>query len=243
MRVLAVNGSPRAAAGNTHRILQPFLEGAAEAGAQTECVSLAARDIHYCTGELHCFFKIPGRCIWKDDMADLLPKVGAADVLVVATPLYFGGPTAQLKAFVDRLTPLLDPVSNLVEGDEGPSLRPGFRVGKAVLVSSCGDWDPSAFGLLVDWAHLLATALCSDYAGALLRPHAPALHALEEQGRPPRDVYDAAREAGRQIVREGAIDPGTLDAVTRELTTFEAYCRDLGEAFRRAAEEGGAVEA
>jgi multimeric flavodoxin WrbA len=126
---VAVNGSPRAAAGTTHRIVIPFLEGAAEAGARTEYVLLAEKDIHYCTGELHCLFKTPGRCIWNDAMTTLLPLVGTADVLVLATPVYFEGPTGQMKVFLDRLAPLLNPAGHLVAGGSGLRLHDAYRIG------------------------------------------------------------------------------------------------------------------
>ncbi|MFP4055967.1 MAG: flavodoxin family protein [Candidatus Brocadiia bacterium] len=241
--ILAVSGSPRSRGGSTYRIVEPFLEGAAAAGAETEFVDLAARDIHVCTGELHCFFRTPGRCIWTDDMGELMPKVGHADVLALCSPLYFGGPTAQLKAFVDRLTPMLDPTAGLGGGEGDSSLRPGYRVGKVVLIASCGDWDVSAFDLLVRWARFVAGALGSQFAGALLRPHAPALLAREAKGDSHGGVYAAAKEAGRQVVRDGRFRAATLKAVAQELVSFEEYARELGQAFRRAAEEGGEVEA
>ena len=243
MNVLAVNGSPRAAQGTTHRLVEAFLAGAAGAGAATECVQAARCDIHPCTGELHCFFKIPGRCIWDDAMTALLPKVAAADVLVLATPLYYGGPTAQLKAFVDRLTPLLDPMAGLEGEGVAATLRGGKRIDWVVLIASCGDWGTQAFDPLVQWAEAVANSLHSDFAGALLRPHGPTFRELGDQGPPVQAVVAAAREAGRQIAAAGAFKEATLDAVAAELVSFDDYVVQLRHAFQRAAQTGEAPEA
>ncbi|MFC1806061.1 flavodoxin family protein [Planctomycetota bacterium] len=242
MKVLAINGSPRGASGSTFPVADAFLQGAAETGAETEAVQVARCDIHACTGELHCFFKIPGKCIWDDDMADLLPKVAAADVLVLGSPLYFGGPTGQLKTFVDRLTPLLDPMAGL-RGDGPATLRDGKTISDIVLVGSCGDWGTTAFDPLVAWAQAVANSLHSDFAGALLRPHAPFVRDLADKGTPPEGVYDAAREAGRQIVRSGTLKEETLAAVAQELIDFDAYVDHLRATFESAATTGDAPEA
>ncbi len=236
MKVVAFNGSPRAASGCTHRVLAPFLEGAADAGAETEYVFLAEQDIHYCTGELHCLFVHPGRCIWDDAMTRLLPLAGSADVLVLASPVYFEGPTAQLKAFVDRLAPLLDPAADLLEGDCHRRLHKGHHIAQTVLVSACGDWGVQMFDRLVDWTAALARSLGSEFAGALLRPHAPYMEVLEQRGESLSDVYEAAREAGRQIVSDGQISSEAFAAISHELLGFDDYVQGFKDAFQQTAD-------
>jgi multimeric flavodoxin WrbA len=88
VRILAINGSPRGARGNTARIIEPFLEGAREAGAEAEVITLRDKDINHCLGCFNCWIKTPGVCVHKDDMPNLLEKIVAADVLVFGTPLY-----------------------------------------------------------------------------------------------------------------------------------------------------------
>ncbi len=243
MNVIVINGSPRGAMGNTHRIVAPFLDGAAEAGAQTEYVLLADKDIHYCTGELHCLFKHPGKCIWDDDMTTLMPLVGSADLLVLATPVYFEGPTGQLKVFLDRLAPLLNPAAELATGGTGMRLHEGYQIGKTLLISSCGDWGVQMFDRLVDWAAVVAKILGSDFAGALLRPHAPMLDALEQQGTPPLEVYEAARAAGRQLVEDGQIGAEAPAGVSRDLVDFDSYLQGFRERFERVANESRRADA
>ena len=88
MKILAVNGSPRGPRGNTDCVLQPFLEGAREAGAETETVYLKDKQINTCLGCFTCWTKTPGVCVHKDDMPELLDKLREADIVVHATPLY-----------------------------------------------------------------------------------------------------------------------------------------------------------
>ena len=96
MKILAFNSSPRKKKSNTNRILLPFLEGAKEAGADVELVYLYDKTIKPCLGCYACWLKTPGKCCQKDDMAELLPKMMRADVIVYATPLYVFGMTAQM---------------------------------------------------------------------------------------------------------------------------------------------------
>jgi multimeric flavodoxin WrbA len=238
MKILAIDGSPRSTSGNTYRILKPFLDGAAEAGADTQEVHLARRTIHPCVGDFACWLRTPGQCIRDDDMTELRPRVAAADVLVLATPVYVDGPTAQMKTFVDRLVPLVEPFIELRKGHCRHPGRGGARDQKLVLVSSCGFWELDNFDPLVTWAQAMCRNLGAEFAGALLRPHAGMLEALEQMGHPPAKVYDAAREAGRQLVRDGAIDEKTLKLVARKLIPRRLYLLAANRHFRKEIKRG-----
>jgi multimeric flavodoxin WrbA len=99
MRVLALMGSPRMG-GNTDILVSEFLRGAESVGAQIEKVALAKLKIKGCRACERCHDT--GRCHIKDDMQPLYDKLLAADVVVLGTPIYFWGPSAQFKPFVDR---------------------------------------------------------------------------------------------------------------------------------------------
>ncbi len=107
MRVVAINGSPRGRDGNTERILEPFLEGTRDAGAEVETIYLKDKKINHCLGCFSCWVKTPGVCVHHDDMPEILEKVIAADMLVYATPLYCYSVTGMMKDFLDRNIPLL----------------------------------------------------------------------------------------------------------------------------------------
>lgn len=102
MKVLAISASPRRG-GNSDVLCDRFLLGAAEAGHETEKISLADARISPCRGCYACGRS--GECVQKDDMAHILPKLVEADVLVLATPVYFYCMDAQMKMFIDRCLP------------------------------------------------------------------------------------------------------------------------------------------
>ena len=96
--VLIISSSPRKG-GNTEALCQQFAKGATEAGNQVELISLIGKKIAPCLG---CGTCQSGACCQKDDAPAILDKMLAADVIVLATPVYFYTMCAQLKALIDR---------------------------------------------------------------------------------------------------------------------------------------------
>ncbi|ADH85762.1 flavodoxin family protein [Desulfurivibrio alkaliphilus] len=99
LKVLAFNGSPRLG-GNTAAMLAALEEGVVGAGGEMVTIRVCDLDIQPCTACGAC--DETGECIIEDDMAALYPRIMAADRLVLASPIYFYGLTAQTKALVDR---------------------------------------------------------------------------------------------------------------------------------------------
>ncbi|WP_028317965.1 flavodoxin family protein [Desulfobulbus elongatus] len=99
MNILLFNGSPRRR-GNTDLLLERIEAAIHQAGHKAEQINLARLDIHPCTGCGHC--ETEGVCIFKDDMTPLYDKIDAANRIVIGSPIYFCGITAQAKAFIDR---------------------------------------------------------------------------------------------------------------------------------------------
>ena len=99
MKVLAISGSPRKN-GNTALLLSKALEGAQEAGAETELFSVAGKDLRGCDGCWACVKT--GKCHLKDDLEPLYGLMQEADGIIFGTPIYFWGMTAQMKAIIDR---------------------------------------------------------------------------------------------------------------------------------------------
>ena len=99
-KVLILSGSPRKG-GNSDILCDEFLRGAREAGNTVEKIRVAAKKVHPCSGCYYCR-EHGGQCAHKDDMADILQKMIDADVLVLASPVYFYSIGAQLKAVIDR---------------------------------------------------------------------------------------------------------------------------------------------
>lgn len=98
--VIGFVGSPRRG-GNTHILVDEILRGAQEAGAAVQKVDLARLEIAPCKACDICQ-NTDEFCVHDDDFPSLWEQMKPADVWVFGTPIYWGGPTAQFKAFVDR---------------------------------------------------------------------------------------------------------------------------------------------
>lgn len=98
-KVLILSGSPRKD-GNSDILCGEFAKGAKEVGHEVEKIRVAEKKISPCTGCYTC--KNGGVCAINDDMTEILQKMIDADVLVLASPVYFYSIDAQLKAVIDR---------------------------------------------------------------------------------------------------------------------------------------------
>ena len=98
-KILAVVGSPRRN-GNTHILVSKITEGAKEKGALVDELFLGDLTIRECDG---CHVCWEGKdCNKNDDMLAVYPKIIQSDVIIFGTPVYWYGPTALMKAFIDR---------------------------------------------------------------------------------------------------------------------------------------------
>ena len=97
--ILAIIGSPRKG-GNTEILVSQIAAGAASAGAQVETVHLGGLHIRECDGCHACWRGRP--CSKDDDMRAVYEKIAASEIIVFGTPVYWYGPTALMKAVIDR---------------------------------------------------------------------------------------------------------------------------------------------
>lgn len=99
-KILVISSSPRRG-GNTDMLCDEFAAGAEAAGHQVEKIFLGDMEIGYCTGCSIC--SLHGKpCPQNDDAAEIIDKMIAADVIVLATPVYFYSMSAQMKTLIDR---------------------------------------------------------------------------------------------------------------------------------------------
>ena len=124
MKVLGINGSHRAGKG-TAALLQAALDGAAEQASalevpvSCELVELSKLDIGFCVGCNRCLAQTS--CTLEDDMNDLYEKLRDADVVLLASPDYFGTVSARMKNFMDRTRPF-HMVENVLTGKVGGAM-------------------------------------------------------------------------------------------------------------------------
>lgn len=104
-KIVILIGSMRKG-GNTQLLAQAFADGA-EKRNDVEIISVADYKVNPCIGCNSCFTRENNRCFQEDDMVQIYDKLKTADIVVIASPVYFYGISAQLKAIIDRLhTPM-----------------------------------------------------------------------------------------------------------------------------------------
>ena len=101
MKILGISGSPRKR-GNTDILLEEVLKGASVCGAETAKIVLNDLDISPCQEKEYTDINGEGFSVVDDDMKIVYDKVSDADVLVIASPVFFGSLSAQMKTMIDR---------------------------------------------------------------------------------------------------------------------------------------------
>jgi multimeric flavodoxin WrbA/putative sterol carrier protein len=216
MNVLALNSSARTGReSKTELMLNHLAAGMREAGANVEVVELRKKKISYCIGCYTCWTKTPGQCIHRDDMTEeLFPKWSKADLVVYATPLYHFTVNANLKTFIERTLPVLEPF--LVE--DGSRTRHPLRqkFPKAVFLSVAGFPEMSVFEQLSSWVRFIF-GRAGILVAEIYRPGAEALtvSAFKEKT---GEILQATEQAGREIVTSMGVRPETLAQVTQDIT-------------------------
>ena len=155
-RILGVLGSPRKN-GNTHGMLETMLAAAERAGAETDIVFLGDLVIGDCNGCHACW---RGKeCPRGDDMNGLYGRITESDAIVFGTPVYWYGPTAPMKAFLDRFVYF-----------NCPEHRPLIKGKAAVLVAPWEESGREAAEPLVRMFELSVSYLEMRLAGTVLAP-------------------------------------------------------------------------
>jgi multimeric flavodoxin WrbA len=185
-RVLGIVGSPRRG-GNTETLIDEVLRGARDTGASVDKIILSELEIAPCQACEAC--RDTGECVQGDDLPELLRRMEDYPVWVLGTPVYWWGPSAQMKTFLDRWF-------CKSHRAEDKAMFQGRRV---ILAIPMGDADPATarhtVGMFTDALEYVNATLFA----AILAPDA------NDPGdvRAKRDVMAAAYEAGKQAVSSG----------------------------------------
>ena len=161
MKVLGLFGSPRRG-GNTDLLLEEALKGAQTEGAEVERLHLADFNIIPCRECLECFHE--GKCIILDDMQKIYPKLLEADIIILASPIFFYGVTGWAKAFIDRCQALWSRKYILKDESLG---REGKRR-KGFFISVGGTKGQRVFEGAILTAKYFFDVLNADYVGELV---------------------------------------------------------------------------
>ena len=123
MKILALIGSPRRR-GNTDLLVDAALGEAEKHGHKGEKLYLYDYEMRPC---VDCRACKQGEkvCVQKDDMSKIYKAIDAADAIILATPIYWYGPTAQMKLLIDRLRPYV--ANRRLEGKKAYLIAPSRR--------------------------------------------------------------------------------------------------------------------
>ncbi len=161
MKVLGIFGSPRKG-GNTELLLEEALKGAEAEGAEVERLHLADFNIIPCKECLACYKD--GNCIILDDMAKVYPILLEADIIILASPIFFYGVTAWAKALIDRCQALWARKYQLKD----PSLGKEGKKRKGFFISVGGTKGQKVFEGAILTAKYFFDVLNAKYAGELV---------------------------------------------------------------------------
>ena len=106
MNILILNGSPRPN-GDTKKMINAFTEAAS--GHKIDVIDVCRKNIHGCLACEYCHTKGGGRCIQQDDMQEVSELLAEAEMLVIASPIYYHNLSGQLKCAIDRIYALDKP--------------------------------------------------------------------------------------------------------------------------------------
>jgi len=177
-QALGIVGSPRHG-GNTEILVDEALRGAEEAGAHIERAFLSELAIAPCQACGRCLST--GECAQQDDMATLLEQMKRSQIWVLGTPVYWSGPTAQFKAFLDRWY---------------SARRIEFEEQRAIIVTPMGEPDTSYADCAMQIIRTALAYLKVELFASILVPNVWDLGEVREYP----DMIEAAYRAGPEAV-------------------------------------------
>jgi multimeric flavodoxin WrbA len=227
MRISAFNGSPKAQRGNTHVMVEAFLAGAKDAGADVENIFLAKKKIAPCTACNACWLKTPGKCSQRDDMDELLASVTASDLVVFATPVYVDNVTGLMKNFMDRLIPIGDPHWEQDENGECRHVARYAKPSRIAVISNCGFPQQSHFQVLRLLFRRIARNIHAELAAEIYREAGALLTVPNPELRPLVESYlELVKQAGGEVVEKSRLSTETVAKLEAPLLPSRNFVDD-----------------
>lgn len=225
MKIIAFNGSPRAERGNTHIMVESFLNGARSAGAQTENIHLSKKNIKHCLGCFTCWTKTPGKCVIKDDMSALLEKYIQSDIVIEASPLYVDFVTGIMKDFMDRRIPIVCPQFEKGASGETVHVKRFEKYPSVIYMSNCGFPEHSQFEVLKLFCERRIKNNVKIIA-QIYRSQGELLRQTDKELEPIINNYKTLLEkAGSEVVTKGKLAEETVKELEKPLISEEEYSK------------------
>lgn len=224
MKITVFNGSPKAHRGNTHIMVENFLNGASAAGAETEEVFLSRYRIRPCTACKSCWEKTPGKCAQRDDMEKLVEKVITSDIIGFATPVFVDNVTGLMKNFMDRLIVIGDPHWEKDENGECRHIMRHSKPDKMIAISNCGFPEQSHFQVLRLLFKRMARNLNWELVGEIYRGGGALLRSADKSMQPFLETYKQnLMKAGKEVVVYSGIREETSIQLEKPLLPMDNY--------------------
>ena len=190
--ILALAGSPRKKS-NTNFLLDKVLEGACEAGAQVKVIYTATKDA--AGGCISCY-KCQGSdefaCAVEDDVQEFLREIPQVQEIIIATPVYWFGPTAQIKSYIDRLFSYMK-IDNTTGGYKSGLTGKGLS-----LVLTAGGEPFDGADLVVQMVHRVALLTGMIFRGTIGAYSVQSRKQLEEDA----NLMESAKKFGKLLAGE-----------------------------------------
>jgi multimeric flavodoxin WrbA len=217
VKVLAINGSPTKGKGNTASVLEPFLQGLRDAGAEVELLYASNLKIKPCScGSMYCWYSSPGKCCFDDDMQLIYQNLKAAEILIFATPVYIPLP-GTMQDVINRLCPLVEPHLEFREGRTRARFRQDVNIKKILLVATGGWWEKENMSTLVRIVDELAKDVGVEFGGAILRPHAFLMRQDGQLTKEGAQILEELRRVGSEFILSGHLTAESLEKISRPL--------------------------
>ncbi len=220
MKILVLNGSPKADKSDTMVVTNAFIEGLNNSlSNEVDIINVAEKKINDCLGCYACWGKTNGVCVQKDDMKDIFDKYVKADMVIWSFPLYYFSMPAIIKAVMDRTLPSFYPSMINVDGRITHPCRYDLSKTKYVLISGCGFPDVEGnFDALIKQFEILykkqLTAICV--------PEAPMLQNKQAQIIV-KPFLEKVKKAGEEFGKNGEISKYTKSSLNSPMLLPSMY--------------------
>ncbi len=237
MKITVFNGSHKRIESNTSILVEWFLAGARDAGAETEHIKLATCQIKPCMACKTCWNKTPGNCALNDDMAALVKKFVESDTVVMASPVYTDNVSGLMKTFLDRLIIVGDPHWEFDENNESRHCRRYDKPTGLVAMSNCGYPEQSHFDVQRVFYRRLCRNMHLKLSGEIYRGAGALLAGIVPEFSEFLKIYqESVFTAGQQVVKNSEISPDLQKKLEEPMIPLPDFNRQFLEKVNRIAD-------
>lgn len=229
MKILILNGSPRASKSKTLKIASSFTKGLNYKNEhEVEIVNIYDCNINYCKGCYYCWNNEPGVCVIKDDMTSLIKKFLDADIVIWCFPIYAFGMPSKLKVYLERLLPIDLPT--MLERKDGGCVhahRHKRAHHKYVMICSCGFYsktnncEPVVEQFSILYGKKVTKIICTESELFNISSYKVKI-----------DRYlDSIEKAGVEYCNQGSISEETKLLLSKKIVSPELYMKVANESW------------